>query len=87
MKRIYIIILIGVVVIYFVVGFNLLYSPKKLSNYRESKGSIVVLIKKKTFQRSVTPYTLYLRSTKGVLEDYSITAYEKSLINIGDTIK
>lgn len=57
------------------------------ANFKQEKGSIVVLIKSAKSNRSVTPYVVYLRDSSGVLKDYRITEYEKSLINIGDTIK
>ena len=57
------------------------------ANFKQEKGSIVVLIKSAKLNRSVTPYVVYLRDSIGKLKDYRITEYEKSLINIGDTIK
>ncbi len=59
----------------------------KKANFKQEKGSIVVLIKSAKSNRSVTPYVVYLRDSVGALKDYRITKYEKSLINIGDTIK
>lgn len=59
----------------------------KKANFKQEKGSIVVLIKSAKLNRSVTPYVVYLRDSVGALKDYRITKYEKSLINIGDTIK
>lgn len=57
------------------------------ANFKEEKGSIVVLIEKTKFQRSTTPYKIYLRDSVGNLKDYRITNYEYSLIHLGDTIK
>ena len=57
------------------------------ANFKEEKGSIVVLIKVSKSSRLITPYTVYLRDSAGNLKDYKITNYEKSLIHLGDTIK
>ena len=57
------------------------------ANFKEEKGSVVVLIKKTKFQRSVTPCRIYLRDSVGNLKDYRITNYEYSFIHLGDTIK
>lgn len=57
------------------------------ANFKEEKGSIVVLIKASKSNRLITPYKIYLRDSVGNLKDYKITNYEKSLIHLGDTIK
>lgn len=57
------------------------------ANFKEEKGSIVVLIKVSKSSRLITPYTVYLRDSSGNLKDYRITNYEYSLIHLGDTIK
>ena len=57
------------------------------ANFKEEKGSVIVLIKASKSNRSITPYKIYLRDSVGNLKDYRITNYEKSLINLGDTIK
>ena len=57
------------------------------ANFKQEKGSVVVLIKASKSNRSVTPYTVYLRDSLGSLREYKITIYERNLINIGDTIK
>ena len=57
------------------------------ANFKQEKGSIVVLIKASKSNRSVTPYTVYLRDSIGNLREYKMTIYERNLINLGDTIK
>ena len=57
------------------------------ANFKQEKGSVVVLIKASKSNRSVTPYTVYLRDSLGNLREYKITIYERNLINLGDTIK
>lgn len=57
------------------------------ANFKQEKGSVVVLIKASKSNRSVTPYTVYLRDSLGSLREYKITIYERNLINLGDTIK
>ena len=57
------------------------------ANFKPEKGSVVVLIKASKSNRSVTPYTVYLRDSLGSLREYKITIYERNLINLGDTIK
>ena len=57
------------------------------ANFKQEKGSVVVLIKASKSNRSVTPYTVYLRDSLGSLKEYRITIYERNLINLGDTIK
>ena len=57
------------------------------ANFKQEKGAIVVLIKASKSNRSVTPYTVYLRDSLGSLREYKITIYERNLINLGDTIK
>ena len=57
------------------------------ANFKQEKGSVVVLIKTSKSNRSVTPYTVYLRDSLGSLREYKITIYERNLINLGDTIK
>ena len=57
------------------------------ANFKEEKGSVVVLIKASKSNRSVTPYRVYLRDSVGNLKDYRITNYEYSFIHLGDTIK
>ena len=57
------------------------------ANFKEEKGSVVVLIKASKSNRSVTPYTVYLRDSLGNLKEYKMTIYERNLINLGDTIK
>ena len=57
------------------------------ANFKQEKGAIVVLIKASKSNRSVTPYTVYLRDSLGNLKKYKMTMYERNLINLGDTIK
>ena len=57
------------------------------ANFKQEKGSVVVLIKASKSNRSVTPYTVYLRDSLGSIREYRITIYERNLINLGDTIK
>ena len=57
------------------------------ANFKQEKGSVVVLIKTSKSNRSVTPYTVYLRDSLGSIREYKITIYERNLINLGDTIK
>ena len=57
------------------------------ANFKQEKGSVVVLIKTSKSNRSVTPYTVYLRDSLGSLKEYKITIYERNLINLGDTIR
>ena len=57
------------------------------ANFKQEKGSVVVLIKASKSNRSVTPYTVYLRDSIGNLREYKMTMYERNLINLGDTIK
>ena len=57
------------------------------ANFKQEKGSVVVLIKASKSNRSVTPYTVYLRDSLGNLREYKMTIYERNLINLGDTIK
>ena len=61
------------------------YSSK--ANFKQEKGSVVVLIKASKSNRSLTPYTVYLRDSLGNLREYKMTIYERNLINLGDTIK
>ena len=85
MKYIEIIIILGIILIIPLI-IDSAY-PSRKANFKEEKGSVVVLIKKTKFQRSVTPYTVYLRDSVGNLKDYRITNYEYSFIHLGDTIK
>ena len=57
------------------------------ANFKQEKGSVVVLIKASKSNRSLTPYTVYLRDSLGNLKEYKMTMYERNLINLGDTIK
>ena len=57
------------------------------ANFKQEKGAIIVLIKASKYNRSVTPYTVYLRDSLGNLKKYKMTMYERNLINLGDTIK
>ena len=57
------------------------------ANFKQEKGSVIVLIKASKSNRSVTPYTVYLRDSLGSIREYKITIYERNLINLGDTIK
>ena len=57
------------------------------ANFKQEKGSVVVLIKASKSNRSLTPYTVYLRDSLGNLREYKMTIYERNLINLGDTIK
>ena len=57
------------------------------ANFKQEKGSVVVLIKASKSNRSVTPYTVCLRDSLGNLKEYKMTIYERNLINLGDTIK
>ena len=68
----------------FGIGYDEVYSK---ANLKQEKGAIVVLIKTSKSNRSVTPYTIYLRDSLGNLKEYKMTMYERNLINLGDTIK
>ena len=72
------------IAIMLVVGYDEVSSK---ANFKQEKGSVVVLIKASKSNRSVTPYTVYLRDSLGSLREYKITIYERNLINLGDTIK
>ena len=72
------------VAIMLVVGY---YEASSKANFKQEKGSVVVLIKASKSNRSVTPYTVYLRDSLGNLKEYKMTIYERNLINLGDTIK
>ena len=67
-----------------VIGYDEVSSK---ANFKQEKGAIVVLIKASKSNRSVTPYTVYLRDSLGNLKEYKMTIYERNLINLGDTIK
>ena len=66
------------------IGYN---EASSKANFKQEKGSVVVLIKASKSNRSVTPYTVYLRDSLGNLREYKMTIYERNLINLGDTIK
>ena len=72
------------IAIMLVVGYDEVSSK---ANFKQEKGSVVVLIKASKSNRSVTPYTVYLRDSLGNLKEYKMTIYERNLINLGDTIK
>ena len=72
------------IAIMLVVGYDEVSSK---ANFKQEKDAIVVLIKASKSNRSVTPYTVYLRDSLGNLREYKITIYERNLINLGDTIK
>ena len=72
------------IVIMFVIGYD---ENSSKANFKQEKGTIVVLIKASKSNRSVTPYTVYLRDSIGNLREYKMTIYERNLINLGDTIK
>ena len=72
------------IAIMLVVGYDEVSSK---ANFKQEKGAIVVLIKASKSNRSVTPYTVYLRDSLGNLKEYKMTIYERNLINLGDTIK
>ena len=67
-----------------VIGYD---EASSKANFKQEKGSVVVLIKASKSNRSVTPYTVYLRDSLGNLKEYKMTIYERNLINLGDTIK
>ena len=71
-----------------VIMFGIVYDEvSSKANFKQEKGSVVVLIKASKSNRSVTPYTVYLRDSLGNLREYKMTIYERNLINLGDTIK
>lgn len=72
------------IAIMFAIGYD---ETSSKANFKQEKGSVVVLIKTSKSNRSVTPYTVYLRDSLGSLREYKITIYERNLINLGDTIK
>ena len=72
------------VAIMLAIGYDITSSK---ANFKQEKGSVVVLIKASKSNRSVTPYTVYLRDSLGNLMEYKMTIYERNLINLGDTIK
>ena len=72
------------IAIMFAIGYD---KKSSKANFKQEKGSVVVLIKASKSNRSVTPYTVYLRDSLGSLREYKITIYERNLINLGDTIK
>jgi hypothetical protein len=72
------------IAIMFGIGYD---ETSSKANFKQEKGSVVVLIKASKSNRSVTPYTVYLRDSLGSLREYKITIYERNLINLGDTIK
>lgn len=72
------------IAIMFAIGYD---KKSSKANFKQEKGSVVVLIKTSKSNRSVTPYTVYLRDSLGSLREYKITIYERNLINLGDTIK
>ena len=72
------------IAIMFGIGYDEVSSK---ANFKQEKGSVVVLIKASKSNRSVTPYTVYLRDSLGNLREYKMTIYERNLINLGDTIK
>ena len=72
------------IAIMLVIGYD---SSSSKANFKQEKGSVVVLIKASKSNRSVTPYTVCLRDSLGNLKEYKMTMYERNLINLGDTIK
>ena len=72
------------IAIMFIIGYD---ETSSKANFKQEKGSVVVLIKASKSNRSVTPYRIYLRDSVGNLKDYRITNYEYSFIHLGDTIK
>ncbi len=72
------------IAIMLVVGYD---EASSKANFKQEKGSVVVLIKASKSNRSVTPYTVYLRDSLGNIREYKMTIYERNLINLGDTIK
>ena len=72
------------IAIMFGIGYDEVSSK---ANFKQEKGAIVILIKSSKSNRSVTPYTVYLRDSLGNLKEYKMTIYERNLINLGDTIK
>ena len=72
------------IAIMFAIGYD---RSSSKANFKQEKGSVVVLIKTSKSNRSVTPYTIYLRDSLGNLKEYKMTMYERNLINLGDTIK
>ena len=72
------------IAIMLVIGYD---KSSSKANFKQEKGSVVVLIKASKSNRSVTPYTVYLRDSIGNLREYKMTIYERNLINLGDTIK
>ena len=72
------------IAIMFAIGYD---KKSSKANFKQEKGSVVVLIKTSKSNRSVTPYTVYLRDSLGSIREYKITIYERNLINLGDTIK
>ena len=72
------------IAIMLVIGYD---ETSSKANFKQEKGSVVVLIKASKSNRSVTPYTVYLRDSIGNLREYKMTIYERNLINLGDTIK
>ena len=72
------------IAIMFAIGYD---KKSSQANFKQEKGTIVVLIKASKSNRSVTPYTVYLRDSLGNLKEYKMTIYERNLINLGDTIK
>lgn len=70
--------------IMFAIGYD---KKSSKANFKQEKRAIVVLIKASKSNRSVTPYTVYLRDSLGNLKEYKMTIYERNLINLGDTIK
>ena len=82
-KIVFLLILL-LIAIMFVIGYD---EASSKANFKQEKGSVVVLIKASKSNRSVTPYRIYLRDSVGNLKDYRITNYEYSFIHLGDTIK
>ena len=82
-KIIFFLVLVLIAII-FAIGYD---SSSSKANFKQEKGSVVVLIKTSKSNRSVTPYTIYLRDSLGNLKEYKMTMYERNLINLGDTIK
>ena len=72
------------IAIMFAIGYD---KKSSKANFKQEKGTIVVLIKASKSNRSVTPYRVYLRDSLGNLKEYKMTMYERNLINLGDTIK
>ena len=72
------------IAIMFAIGYD---KKSSKANFKQEKGSVVVLIKASKSNRSATPYTVYLRDSLGNLKEYKMTIYERNLINLGDTIK